>query len=837
MSAISSRLLAAVFSRSLRAFAAFVCLILLSFDVTAHAAVIRGVVTDPLGRPVAGARVELRSHGNTVKSVETGTDGVYRIETEGQGRFELSATASNYYPGTSENFFAGTRDEVTREIVLRTASVRQEITVTATGIPTPLEQLSSPVTLLTRDQLATTIGVVDALRLSPGVQVVQTGQAGGATSLFIRGGNSDANKVVIDGIAAEDIGGRFDFGSVSSTGLGAVGDNSSALEVYRGPDSVLYGTNAAAAVIAFSTPRGTSSRRVVNYSGDAGSFHSYRNELTAGGAHRQLDYYGAFSRFNTSNSLPNSEYHSVTSAANLGYSFSSDTHVRLTIRNGDSALGLAGPWDFYGVAPNEHQKDQDLYSGLTLENRTRGGWHNLVRYGITRKREQSSTTSAAGEFLNDAYGGDYYGKQVTIRGANGYSATGRAILTYACFSSPCYPQTDYLASNSDVLFYQSDYKFRNRMVALFGFRKEDERGSFVYPTYFENEPTHRNNYEYTLQFSGDIGGKLFYSAGGAVEKNHLFGIAGTPRLGLAYVPSYQGLTWLRGTKFRANVATGVQEPSIVDEYTSLYAELLQSGNTAVIKAYAVTPMRALRSRTFDVGVDQNVMGEKLILKLGYFHNQFSNQVEYVDSGTLKQYFGITGFIPNFYGADINSLAFRAQGFESELQWQPTAHLFARGGYTYLDAVVEQSFSSSAVAASAGYAPTNPSYPDIPIGSSPFVGARPFRRPPHTGFFLVQYTRPRFTAAAQGALASRSDDSTFLDYADLAGTNSLLLPNRNLDSGYAKLDANLTYQVHPRVRVFTQLDNLLSQHHIGPIGYPSLPFSFRAGLKLRLGGDD
>jgi len=91
MSAISSRLLAAVFSRSLRAFAAFVCLILLSFDVTARAAVIRGTVTDPLGRPVAGARVELRSRGDTVQSVETATDGAYRIETEGQGRFELAA--------------------------------------------------------------------------------------------------------------------------------------------------------------------------------------------------------------------------------------------------------------------------------------------------------------------------------------------------------------------------------------------------------------------------------------------------------------------------------------------------------------------------------------------------------------------------------------------------------------------------------------------------------------------------------------------------------------------------------------------------------------------------
>ena len=86
------------------------------------------------------------------------------------------------------------------------------------------------------------------------------------------------------------------------------------------------------------------------------------------------------------------------------------------------------------------------------------------------------------------------------------------------------------------------------------------------------------------------------------------------------------------------------------------------------------------------------------------------------------------------------------------------------------------------------------------------------------------------------MASRSDDSTFLDYADLAGTNSMLLPNRNLDYGYAKLDANLTYAVRPRVRLFTQLDNLLNQQHIGPIGFPSLPFTVRAGLKVRIGGE-
>jgi iron complex outermembrane receptor protein/vitamin B12 transporter len=92
------------------------------------------------------------------------------------------------------------------------------------------------------------------------------------------------------------------------------------------------------------------------------------------------------------------------------------------------------------------------------------------------------------------------------------------------------------------------------------------------------------------------------------------------------------------------------------------------------------------------------------------------------------------------------------------------------------------------------------------------------------------------AAFKGALASRSDDSTFLDGFDPNFGNSLILPNRNLDFGYAKLDANVTYAVKRRVTVFTQLDNLLGQQHMGPIGYSALPFTVRAGLKVRIGGD-
>jgi iron complex outermembrane receptor protein/vitamin B12 transporter len=64
---------------------------------------------------------------------------------------------------------------------------------------------------------------------------------------------------------------------------------------------------------------------------------------------------------------------------------------------------------------------------------------------------------------------------------------------------------------------------------------------------------------------------------------------------------------------------------------------------------------------------------------------------------------------------------------------------------------------------------------------------------------------------------------------------LLLPNRDLDFGYAKLDLGATFNATHHITVFTQLDNLLNQQHIGPIGYPSLPLTFRSGLKIRIGG--
>ena len=88
----------------------------------------------------------------------------------------------------------------------------------------------------------------------------------------------------------------------------------------------------------------------------------------------------------------------------------------------------------------------------------------------------------------------------------------------------------------------------------------------------------------------------------------------------------------------------------------------------------------------------------------------------------------------------------------------------------------------------------------------------------------------FTAA----VASQSDDSTFLGGRDYVQGNSLLLPNRNLDFGYTKLDIGGSYQFLSWLAAYAQLDNLTSDKRIAPVGYPSLPFTFRVGLRLSIG---
>ena len=105
--------------------------------------------------------------------------------------------------------------------------------------------------------------------------VVQDGQLGAQTSLFIRGGDSDDNKILVDGVDAGDLGRQFDFGPLSTTAVESA-------EVYRGPDSNLYGAGAETGVVSLTTPHGTTSFPSLLFQGDAGNFYTSREQLRGG---------------------------------------------------------------------------------------------------------------------------------------------------------------------------------------------------------------------------------------------------------------------------------------------------------------------------------------------------------------------------------------------------------------------------------------------------------------------------------------------------------------------------------------------------------------------------
>ncbi len=118
------------------------------------------------------------------------------------------------------------------------------VVVTATRLPMPLTTLSVSVTVLDAATLSRggVTSVADALRSIPAAAVVQSGSFGAQTSVFLRGGESDYTKVLLNGVPVNQPGGAFDFAGLTT-------DNLERVEVLRGPASVLYGSDAVTGVV------------------------------------------------------------------------------------------------------------------------------------------------------------------------------------------------------------------------------------------------------------------------------------------------------------------------------------------------------------------------------------------------------------------------------------------------------------------------------------------------------------------------------------------------------------------------------------------------------------
>jgi vitamin B12 transporter len=805
------------------------------------AASIRGVVTDTSGAKVTGASIALMSGGKVIASAVSSSDGVFELTTGISGRYFLVVSASSFRQLQTPDFYAGQFDSIERNLVLEPAWVRESIVVTDTGTPTPQPQTSAATTVIGPLDLANRVDLTSVLRLMPGASVVQTGQLGSQASLFVRGGDSDDNKDLLDGVDVGDLGNQFDFGQLSTTAIESA-------EVNRGPDSNLYGAGADSGVVSLTTPHGTTSFPSFLLQGDAGRFSTSREELEIAGAHKKLDYLGAYSWLQTANDLPNDEYHLGTAAANLGWTVNSTTQIRGTAHYGVSAVGVPNAWDFYHVADNATQKDQNLYVSASLDNQTTASFHNELLYALTRKGYQYHqwspegtcipTGGCGGPGIPPTYSGaNYYGAPVTILGANGYSATGQALLDYSWDDGATYPSLTQLVNNRDQGIYRGDLTITRHLGALIGFQYEDERGA---ETFYS--PVERTNYDYLAAVHGDFKNRFYYTLGGSLERYSLFGTQTPMRAGLSYYALRPRSGVFSGTRVFGNFGEAVREPSLAQQEESLYAFLQANGGQSTIAALNLHPIGAPQSRTYEAGAEQTFLSQHIVFRASYFHNEFGREIEGVGldlvpellpslSTAQQQQLEATLQQDGAFELDLNSEDFRAQGIESTVESGIGKNLFLRGGYTYLDAVVQRSFTNDDEAL-LGPIPT---FDGIPVGPySPLTGARPFRRAPHTGFFSATWANKKFTAVFNAAFASRSDDTTFLEDADENGGNSLLLPNRNLDFGYAKLDIGGSYPIFSWLDVYAQAENLLDDQHIAPIGYPSLPFTVRGGLRLRWG---
>jgi vitamin B12 transporter len=506
---------------------------------------------------------------------------------------------------------------------------------------------------------------------------------------------------------------------------------------------------------------------------------------------------------------------------------SRNSSLRAVVHHDRVAAGQPNAIELYGTPSDAKQVGEDSYFGLSWEDQSTANWHNSLRYGGIRLRSNYIEFAPTGiPQYADGTLIDYLGAPITIRGGNGYSVTGQAVYQFV----QNYPTSFPNSTDKDFLDAQSDYRFSPHLLGLLAFHYGDERGYSANP----NSSIERGNYGYTVEVQGDLRNRLFYTLGGGLEDNGLFGFAGTPRVSLAWQVA-RGNTgrFFGGTKLRASYGEGIKEPSVLDQTTSLYG-LLQglAGGGQLISQYHVHTIGPVRSKSYEGGIDQIFFDGRGRLSLTAFHNDFSDGIEYIPQQGLID-LGVPEPVAAtaVFGATVNSQAYRMEGIETEAEYRMTKSLSARAGYTYLDARIQRSFSSDALGPS-----YNPNFPGIPIGIySPLIGARPFRRAPHSGYLELGYRANRLFVDLRGTFVGSRDDSDFLAF-DANGGTSLLLPNHNLAGAYQRIDFAASYQISRYVAAEGSFQNLPSEHYSEAFGYPAPPFMFRLGLKFSLGGE-
>jgi iron complex outermembrane receptor protein/vitamin B12 transporter len=259
---------------------AFALVVLVGRVHAADDASLRGTVADPLAARVSDAMVKLLgADGKVVKETSSDAEGTFVFAGLASGRYQLEISSPGFSTRTTDPTFVGPGARVTLDVALPIGPLEESVSVTAAATGVLPSQVGAPVTVLdskTLDSLGKT-DVLEALRLVPASSLIETGGKGGTTSMFIRGGNSNFNKVLIDGVPANDIGGGIDLSQFAMTGVDRI-------EVLREANSIINGTDALAGVISITTKRGRTRVPEGTFTIDGGNFSTDHEVVSAGGA-------------------------------------------------------------------------------------------------------------------------------------------------------------------------------------------------------------------------------------------------------------------------------------------------------------------------------------------------------------------------------------------------------------------------------------------------------------------------------------------------------------------------------------------------------------------------
>jgi len=577
-------------------------------------------VIDPQSAAVAGAQVSLlRGQTKVVATQNTSAEGLATFHPVGAGPFQIQVLAPGFAAETIE---VSSQAELTVSLHLATAS--ETVVVSGTRTPVPGEAAGSDVDALSAAQLTTMqpTAASDAIRFLPGAIVNDAGQRGGLTSLFVRGGESRYNKVIVDGVTINEPGGTFDFGTLPL-------DQADRVEFVRGAQSTLYGSDAMTSVVQAWTRTGSTRVPELIFGADGGNFTTAKGYASLAGARGRFDYNLFGSEFNTNGAGINNAYSDSLEGANVGAALNDRTSLRIRFRHSNSHAGVAGEWDFNNSPlqppdPSDWSQLNDLLGSAELAIAAPSGWQHRFT------------------------GFDYLYRYNELN-VNGDPAR--------VFDFPSH-EVDHI--NRAGFEYQGDYSERSWAHTTFGYRVENENG-FVGNLAFGSQ-THGQRLSNDLYAQQLVTWRsLTVIAGGRFVHNSAFGNIGLPRVALTW-QAVRGGELFSGTRLRFSYATAFKEPRLEETFNGIPPNPFNIPNPG---------LKPEHTRAFEAGLQQDFLRGKYVFTATYFNNLFHDQINYVTVDPV-----------NFVGEYTNVNQALAHGAEIGVQAKVRSRLFLNTAYTY-----------------------------------------------------------------------------------------------------------------------------------------------------------